>query len=64
MKKKPCGKHLPFNERIDKQLKQIGLSDKQLLNAKRKIQKRRQLVEEVKLWLFCLDALKKILQCF
>ena len=45
MKKKPRWEHLPFDERIDKQLKQAGLSNEQLLNVKRKIQKRRQLVE-------------------
>ena len=44
MKKKPRWKHLPFDERIDKQLKQAGLTDEQLLNIKRKIKKRKQLV--------------------
>lgn len=46
MKKKPRGGgHLPFDERIDKRLKQSGLTDEQLLNVKRKIRKRQQLVE-------------------
>ena len=45
MKEKPRWEHLPFDERIDKRLKQSGLTDEQLLNAKRKIRKRQQLVE-------------------
>ena len=44
-KDKPRWEHLPFDERIDKQLKQSGLTDEQLLNIKRKIRKRQQLVE-------------------
>lgn len=45
MKKKPQWEYLPFDERIAKQLKQSGLTDEQLPNAKRKIRKRQQLVE-------------------
>lgn len=45
MKKKLRWEYLPFDERINKQLKQSGLTDEQLFNVKRKMQKRQQLVE-------------------
>lgn len=44
-KDKPRWKDLPFDERMDKKLKQWGLSEETRERVKQKIKKRKQLVE-------------------